>query len=337
VSGPQAAEGPPSDGDASDGDASDGGDSGAGPPGPPVSDSPAAEGPGRYRTARFAWVAVVVILAGVISLVLYALTNPTTTQLADQRTPTAPDVIATLASIPAATFDAVGVASPSVALTPPVVVHGQPLLTVGKKPEVLFVGSEFCPFCAAERWPLIVALSRFGQFSRLYDAQSAPNSVFPDTQSFSFDNATYVSRYLSFVGVELYSDALTARGGFAKLGSLTPAQSALIARYDSTDSSGTTGTAGDTRTAGTMPFVDIANTMVAVTSGFSPAALAHLSQGTIAGDLAHADNPPSPTGQAVVAAANQLSAGLCVATDQRPAAVCATRGVRVAAASLGLG
>jgi Domain of unknown function (DUF929) len=287
-------------------------------------DSLGPDDPARNRTARFAWVAVGVILIGVIVLVVYALTRPTTTQEAARRATTSPDVVAAMAKVPPATFDAVGITSPSNELTPPTVLHGQPPLTSQGKPEVLFVGAEFCPFCAAERWPLIVALSRFGHFATLYDAQSAPNSVFPDIQTFSFDGASYVSPYLAFAGVELYSDTLTDQGTFTKIASLTPEQSALVARY------GTTGPAGST------PFVDIANTMIASTSGFSPVALVHESQATIAGDLAHADDPPSPTGQAVVAAANQLTAGLCVATGQHPAAVCSSKGVRAAATALGL-
>jgi hypothetical protein len=293
-----------------------------------VLDSPLLDDTGRNRTARFGWVAVAVILAGVVALIVYALANPTTTQRASQQASTSSDVVAAMTTIPAATFDAVGITSPSFPLTPPEILHHQPLLTDRGKPEVLFVGSEFCPFCAAERWPLIVALSRFGRFTRLYDAQSAPNSVFPDTQSFSFDDATYDSRYLTFIGVELYSDQLTAQGSFAKLTTLTAAQSGLIARYGAT---------GDSRATGTMPFVDVANLMVTSTSGFSPAALDHQSQAAIADDLAQADSPPSPIGQAVVAASNQLTAGLCSATDQRPAAVCTSRGVRTAAIALGLG
>jgi hypothetical protein len=290
-------------------------------------DSPGPDDPARNRTARFAWVAVGVILVGVIVLVAYALTRPTTTQEAARRATTSPDVVAAMANVPPATFDAVGITSASNELTPPAVLHGQPPLTSLGKPEVLFVGAEFCPFCAAERWPLIVALSRFGHFATLYDAQSSPNSVFPDIQTFSFDVASYVSPYLTFTGVELYSDTLTDQGTFTKITSLTPEQSTLVARYGAT---------GTTEAAGSTPFVDIANAMIASTSGFSPVALVHESQATIAGDLAHADDPPNPTGQAVVAAANQLTAGLCVATGQHPAAVCSSKGVRAAATALGL-
>ena len=284
--------------------------------------------PSRNRAARLAWLAVGVILVGVIVLVAYALTRPTTTQQVAAQAATAPDVVAAMARVPPAAFDQVGITSPSFELTPPTVLHAQPALVSRSKPEVLYVGSEFCPFCAAERWPLIVALSRFGRFTTLFDAQSASGSVFPDIQTFSFHGASYVSRYLTFAGVELYSDVVTDQGGYAKIANLTPTQSALVSRY------GATGSAG---VIGSTPFVDIANVMVAATSGFSPVALLHVSQAAIAGDLTHPDQPPNPTGEAVVAAANQLTAGLCVATGQRPATVCLSAGVHIAAAALGLG
>src|ERR1700721_1365736 len=56
-------------------------------------------------------------------------------------------------------------------LSAPTVVYGNPLSS-GGKPEVLYVGTEFCPYCMAESWPLIVALSRFGQFTGLRTSRS---------------------------------------------------------------------------------------------------------------------------------------------------------------------
>jgi thiol-disulfide isomerase/thioredoxin len=274
-----------------------------------------------------AWGAVGVILLGVIVLVVYALTRPSTSKEATAEATTSPGVLADVADVPASTFDAVGTVSPTYPLTPPSVVQGQPRLTLSGKPEVLYVGAEFCPFCAAERWPLIVALSRFGRFTTLYNAQSASNSVFPNLQTFSFSGATYVSRYLTFVGVELYSDTLTAEGTFTRIAGLTPDQSALVARY---------GTAGTTGAVANSPFVDIANVLVASTSGFSPVAITGQTQAAVAGDLAHADAPADPVGQAVVASANQLVAGMCTATDQQPVAVCSSKGVLEAASGLGL-
>ena len=41
------------------------------------------------------------------------------------------------------------------------------LLTADGKPLVLYVGAEYCPYCAAERCAMVQALSRFGTFSNL--------------------------------------------------------------------------------------------------------------------------------------------------------------------------
>jgi len=49
---------------------------------------------------------------------------------------------------------------------------GQPL-TAGGKPEVLYVSTQYCPYCAAENWALLVALGRFGVFSDVSEIRSA--------------------------------------------------------------------------------------------------------------------------------------------------------------------
>ncbi len=61
-------------------------------------------------------------------------------------------------SVPAATFNSVG-AGTATGLNS---VTGQAALTAGGKPELLYMGGEFCPFCAAQRWALAAAVSRFG-------------------------------------------------------------------------------------------------------------------------------------------------------------------------------
>jgi hypothetical protein len=281
-------------------------------------EQPDPDGP-QNRTARFAWSAVVVILVGVIALVVYALTGPTTTRTGVHRVTTPAGVVTALAHVPLSVSDAIGVTAPDTPLMAPTVLAGQPPLTSGGHPEVLYVGAEFCPFCGSERWPLIVALSRFGHFTGLRNMQSAQLSVYPGLQTFSFVHASYSSPYLTFVGVELYSTQVTAQGSFARIATLTPAQAAVVNRYGSR--------------SGSRPFVDIDNGMATTTSGYSPAVIAKQSQGTIVGELDQAD---SPTAQAIVASANYLTAGICTATDQRPASVCTSRGVRAAAAALGL-
>jgi hypothetical protein len=49
-----------------------------------------------------------------------------------------------------------------------------PLLTIGGKPAIVFVSKESCPFCAAERWPLAVALAHFGTWSQLGSPRHRP-------------------------------------------------------------------------------------------------------------------------------------------------------------------
>ena len=290
------------------------------PPPPPAPPTPAS------RTVRFAWVAVVVILAGVVALVAYALTDATPAQQVAHPPATPAGTLTQLATVPVDTFNDVGATTtPPLTLQAPTVLRGQPRLLSGGKPEVLFVGAEFCPFCAAERWPLVVALSRFGRFTRLYDTASSPDAVFPGIQTFTFTKADYISRYVTLTGVELYSNGTEPDGTFARIAALTPDQQALVDRYRPSSPPGSL--------PGDFPFVDIGNTVATATSAFSPTLLVHQSQAAIAGDLAQAQ---TPAGQAIVAAANQLTAGICASTGEQPARVCATRGVKAAGAAMGL-
>jgi hypothetical protein len=287
------------------------------------------------RPARLAWGAVVVILLGVVGLVTYALTHVSSPTAPALPAVTSPAVLATLSAVPTSTFDEVGVTVPGTALTPPVVLSGQPPLTVGGKPEVLFVGAEYCPFCAAERWPLVVALARFGTFTALHDAVSSAQTVFPSTATFSFVGVAYTSRWVVLTGVELFSDQSGPDGAFRRLTRLTPAQAAVVAR---------TGPSVGGLSAGGTPFLDVAGRLATTTSGFSPALLSGQSQAQIADAVASptpaaaggSGTAPPPTGQAVLAAANQLSAGICAATGQLPASVCLSKGVLAADSALGL-
>ena len=287
------------------------------------------------RPARLAWGAVIVILLSVVALVTYALTHVSSPTAPATPAVTSPAVLGVLSTVPTSTFDAVGVTVAGTTLTAPSVVTGPAPATVGGKPDVLFVGAEFCPFCAAERWSLVVALARFGRFTQLHDSASAPQTVFPNTSTFTFDGVGYASRYVTLTGVELYSGTTGPDGTFTRLDRLSPGQAALVAR-DAPQASGVA--------AGTAPVVDVAGRLVAVTSGFSPALLAGLSQAQIAGDVANptlsatgsGGTSVPPTGQAIIAVANQLSAGICASTGQQPVAVCHSRGVRTADAALGL-
>jgi Domain of unknown function (DUF929) len=49
------------------------------------------------------------------------------------------------------------------------------------KPVLLYIGAEYCPFCAADRWSLIMALSRFGSFSGIEANASTTSDIYPGT------------------------------------------------------------------------------------------------------------------------------------------------------------
>ncbi len=292
-------------------------------PGPGPGPEPLDPAP-RDRLTRVVWAAVVVILVAVVGLVTYALTRPPSTPRTVHRAATPTDVVSAVTQVPTSVFDSIGVSAPTTPLVVPTLLGGQPPLTSHGRPEVLYVGAEFCPFCAAERWPLIVALSRFGRFSELSDIQSSASSVFPSLSTFTFVGAHYSSRYVTFAGIELYSGAVDAQGVYTQIATLNPVQSFLVSRYG-------TPPVKHGSEAGSFPFVDIGNRMVTSTSGFSPGVIVGQSQATIAGDLRQ---PSEPIGQAVVASANYLTAGICAATGQRPASTCDDKSVRAAAASL---
>ncbi len=77
---------------------------------------------------------------------------------------------------------------------------GQPYVS-GGKPVVVYIGADFCPYCAVERWSLIMAFSRFGNFSNLHYMTSGSGSE-GDYATFTFTGSSYSSKYVAFVPVE---------------------------------------------------------------------------------------------------------------------------------------
>jgi hypothetical protein len=93
------------------------------------------------------------------------------------------------------------------------------------------------------------------------------------------------------------------------------------------------GTAPDS--GATLPFVDIGNRVLVQGPdiGFSPGDLQGDSMAQIASDLSMAT---SPVAEAVLGAANELTAGICATTNEEPTKVCRSPGVRAGARRLGL-
>ena len=65
------------------------------------------------------------------------------------------------------------------------------------------MGAEYCPFCAAERWTMVMWLSRFGTFKNLSEIQSSSTDIYPDTDTFTFHKSSYTSQYIDFSSNEV--------------------------------------------------------------------------------------------------------------------------------------
>ena len=95
------------------------------------------------------------------------------------------------------------------------------------------MGAEYCPYCAAQRWSTIVALSRFGTWSGLGNMASYSGDVYPNTPTFTFINAKYTSKYVVFKSVEMYTNYIDAATSYyAKLQTPTAQEQHEISTYD---------------------------------------------------------------------------------------------------------
>ena len=176
------------------------------------------------------------------------------------------------------------------------------LMTSGGKPELLFIGGEYCPYCAAERWAMINALSRFGTFTGLSTTHSSSTDVYPNTPTFTFYKSSYTSKYLTFTSVEAYGATSTTT-----LQTPTAAETTQWQTYD---------------TGGSIPFLDFGTKYVEVgnLAPLSPSML----QGKTWAQIAAAMAKPSGSslGTAEIGNANYITAGICKMTNNLPATAC---------------
>jgi len=269
----------------------------------------------RYPLLAIAGVVVVVLAMVGLSVVNHAKTPATPGS--DGTT----SVIRAVTNVPATALDTVGVGR---GITPPAAIPaGAPPVTSDGKPQILYIGAEYCPFCAAERWPMVIALSRFGTFSGLGLSTSSSTDVFPSTPTVTFHGSSYTSDVIAFDGVETNTNQLAASGlSYEPLDTLTAQQQRLMRTFDAPPY---------TTQAGVIPFSLFGNRYVVIGSSFPPDVL----QGKTWQEIASAlSDPSSPVAKQVLAAANVLTAAICDVTGGQPTNVCTAPGVTSAAASL---
>jgi thiol-disulfide isomerase/thioredoxin len=185
-------------------------------------------------------------------------------------------------------------------------------LTAGGKPEMLYIGAEFCPYCAAMRWSMAVALSKFGTLSPLHGIHSSSTDTDPSTPTLTFYKTTYTSKYLTFTPVE--NETVT----HAALQTTTTAQQSLWTKYYPGGQLG-------------YPFIDFGNKYMISAPSFDPAILAGLSWSQVAQQMR---DPSTNVAKGVLGAANYITAAICKITNNAPASVCSAPAVTAMAGKL---
>ena len=196
----------------------------------------------------------------------------------------------------------------------PAFTRGQPAFTAGSgaaltsagKPQMLYIGAEFCPYCAATRWSMAIALSRFGTLTPLHGIHSSSTDTDPNTATLTFYKTGYTSKYLNFTPVEVQTVSRAA------LQNPTSAQNAVWAKYEP-----------DPNTRG-YPFIAFGNKLVMKGPIYDAAVLQGKSYSQIAAAL---KDPTSPIAQSVDGAANYITGAICKMTNNQPSDVCSSAAV----------
>jgi thiol-disulfide isomerase/thioredoxin len=120
----------------------------------------------------------------------------------------------------------------------------------GGKLFVFFMGAEFCPNCAAERWAIVRSLQKFGQWDGLRQTISAArDQPFLNLPTYDFTRATYNSPHIEFVAREVKDRE------FKPLQKLLKTEEKLVRKYNPKKE---------------IPFLLIGGRFMQVGSGFPP-------------------------------------------------------------------
>jgi Domain of unknown function (DUF929) len=185
---------------------------------------------------------------------------------------------------------------------------GTALLSSAGHPEVLYVGAEYCPYCAGERWAMLLALSKFGTFAKLRGTSSSATDVNPSTPTFSFYGSTFTSKYVSFVPVEEETNTST------QLQSPTSAEEALVVKWDAPPYI-------PAQDAGQnpIPFVLFGGKFLLTGIQYDAGAISGVPMQTAASYMTSGTNA---TSKAAEASAAYLTGDICALTHNQPGSVC---------------
>lgn len=153
---------------------------------------------------------------------------------------------------------------------------------------MFFMGSGFCPFCAAERWAIVNALSHFGTWEGLVEDKSAGHDEkYLNVPTYNFARAKYTSQYIEFVGRE------TADRNFEPLQELDEKDYEILDTFNPDQ---------------IIPFLLIDGQFMQVGAGYSPALIEGLEHSKVRSELG---NPTSDIGKAINTEIDNVAALVC--------------------------
>jgi uncharacterized protein DUF929 len=251
-------------------------------------------------------VSVVVVLIGAFVAFAKFQNNKAAAGIGD---PVPSAVMTNLTSVPASTFDKVGAGSALEQLQ--ATAPNTPLLSSGGTPKIVYVGAEYCPYCAAERWGTVVALSRFGTFKGLILMRSSSSDVFPNTPTLSFRDAKYTSKYIVFDATE------TQDRTNQPLASPAADVMDIFKTYDAPPYI-------DAQNQGSIPFMSYGNQYVSIGGPFSQSTMTTLQGLDWQQVSSQLKDPNSDVAKAIIGSANYQTAAICKLTNNQPGNVCNT-------------
>ncbi len=178
------------------------------------------------------------------------------------------------------------------------------------KVTVFFVGTEYCTFCAAQRWPLVESLKKFGSFEGL-KSSSTPNigGEYSNLPTYTFVETNYTSSYIMFSHKETYDKE------YNELEGLSDEERKIVDKYNP---------------FGGVPFLMIAGkkgVYTQVSSGYSPGVLSGLKFSEVQNNLKN--NADKKEVSSIDHEANIITAIICYNNENLPENVCNQPEIRI--------
>lgn len=258
----------------------------------------------KQKKSKYRWAILSAILASIIVVLVIFFFIAQVGEPDFNPTPVTASELKTVTQIHASEFAQVGTGGVINPLLSTKIKDSTPPLAVGphSKPLIFSSEAEYCPYCAAQRWAMVIALSQFGTFHKIDRIVSSENAI----ATFTFQQSEYSSAYVDLVAVERSQDS--SKPGVH----ISPQLQHILSVYNAPPYV-------PAAYQGQVPFIDIGNRYVMSGAAYDVHIIIDRSWQEIAAELA---NPGSPITQGIIGTANYTIAAICTVTQEQPATVC---------------